>query len=253
MDSVKLLILARHAAEALQSAANPDATLAAGYGLLGQEPPSDRNEALAIRIVRLLIAADERHIEALNVLLGYPMPRPPGPSGSFRPEHAAGADGADAEALRLARYVADHAAEGWPMLPEGFAPFVLAKRKGVGWFQGDLLIEECDGRRVRLHDGGRFELAPGGTIKEVDLGALPITARGLIDYPVEKPVVFDLVTGDEPWDIWDIYRAFADQYDRILGVPRRLGGRQVGVPNNLWIEGLTYYPPERLIHPWIGC
>jgi hypothetical protein len=254
MDSVELLILARHAAEALQSATDPDAALAAGYGLLGQEPPSDRNEALAVRIIRLLIAADERRIEALNVLLGCTPPRPQGPTANTRREHAAGTDGAgaDAEALRLARFVEDHAAEGWPMLPEGFPPFVLAKRKGVEWFERDLIVEERNGRRVRLAYMGRSEPAPGGTIKEVDLGALPVTARGLIDYAVEKPVVFDLVIGCEPWDIWAICCAFADQYDRILGAARRLGGRRVGVPSNLWIERLTYYPRERLIHPWIG-
>jgi hypothetical protein len=120
------------------------------------------------------------------------------------------------------------------------------------WFERDLIVEARNGRRVRLPYRGRSELAPGGTIKEVDLGALPVTARGLIDYPVENPVVFDLVIGYEPWAIWAICCAFADQYDRILGVPRRLGGLRVGVPNDLWIERLTFYPPDRLIYPWIG-
>jgi hypothetical protein len=101
--------------------------------------------------------------------------------------------------------------------------------------------------------GGRPELAPGGAIREVALGGLPFTARGLIDYAIATPLVFDLETGYEPWNIWDICCAFADQYDRILGVPRRLGGRRVGVPTNLWIERSTYYPPERLIYMRIGC
>jgi hypothetical protein len=120
------------------------------------------------------------------------------------------------------------------------------------WFQGDLLIEERDGRRARLSDGGRPELAPGGAIRELALGELPFTARGLVDNQVENPVVFDLETGYEPWDIWDICCAFADQFHRILGAPRSLGGRRVGVPTNLWIERLTYYPRERLIYPYIG-
>jgi hypothetical protein len=252
MDSVELLRWARYAAEALQSVAEPDAVLAAGYGLLGQEPPGDRNEALAIRIVRLLIAADERRTEVLNGLLGYRGLRPCDSSGCRRPERSE-AGGADAEALRLARYVEEHAAEGWPMLPEGFAPFEIAGRKGMEWFHGDLLIEEeRNGRRVRLPDGGRPELAPGGAIKEVALGGLPKMARGLIDYAVETPVVFDIETGYEPWAIWDICCAFADQYHRILGDRRNLAGRRVGVPEDFWIERLTYYPPERLIHPWIG-
>jgi hypothetical protein len=67
-------------------------------------------------------------------------------------------------------------------------------------------------------------------------------ARGLIDFPIKSPVVFDLVTGHAPWDIWDICCLFADQYNRIFG----------GISTDLWIERLTYYPAERLIHPWIG-
>jgi hypothetical protein len=250
MDSVELLRFAQYAAEALNSAADPDVPLSTGYRLLGQEPLSDRNEALAIRIVRLLIAADERRIEALNVLLGYQGPPPQEPRESSRREGAQSA--ADAEALRLTRYVEEHAAEGWPMLPEGFPPFALAERKAMEWFQGDLLIEESDVGRVRLPDGGRPQLATGSAIREVDLGGLPVMTRGLIDYAVESPVVFELETGHEPWNIWDICCNFADQYHRILGAPRRLGGRRVGVPSNLWIERLTYYPAERLIYPWIG-
>jgi hypothetical protein len=56
--------------EGVASAADLDAALAVGYALPGQEPPSDRNEALAIRIVHLLIAADERRIERRKMIPG---------------------------------------------------------------------------------------------------------------------------------------------------------------------------------------
>jgi hypothetical protein len=79
----------------------------------------------------------------------------------------------------------------------------------------------------------------------------PPVVRGLVNYPVEGPVLFSIEAGAKPWYLWDILTAFSDQYSRIYEDPARFGvwGHDL---EDLWIEGLSYYPGKRLIYPTIG-
>jgi hypothetical protein len=80
---------------------------------------------------------------------------------------------------------------------------------------------------------------------------MPETVRGLIDYPLDKPVLFSIEVGKPPWYLWDILTAFADEYVRIYQQPARYGvwGHDL---SDLWIERLFYYPERRLIYPFVG-
>ena len=80
---------------------------------------------------------------------------------------------------------------------------------------------------------------------------LPATVRGLIDYPLEVPVLFPIEAGPEPWPLWDICCAFAAQYVKIYEQPERYGvwGHDMA---DLWIDQMDYYPDHELFHAVMG-
>ncbi len=79
----------------------------------------------------------------------------------------------------------------------------------------------------------------------------PAMTRGLIDDPLEKPVLFPIRLDSYGWELWDIFCAFADQYASIYEQPQRYGVRGHDY-SNLWIELLYYYPDRNVIRPYIG-
>lgn len=85
----------------------------------------------------------------------------------------------------------------------------------------------------------------------MEVEGLPTTVRGLIDYPLERPCLFTIHAGEEPWSVWDICCAFAEQYTRIYEQPEKYGiwGHDL---TDLWIERLLYFPEKGLIYPHVG-
>ena len=69
--------------------------------------------------------------------------------------------------------------------------------------------------------------------------------------PSERPCLFTVDVGEEPWSVWDICYAFAEQYARIYEQPEQYGiwGHDL---SDLWIERLLYFPEKRLIYPHVG-
>jgi len=133
------------------------------------------------------------------------------------------------------------------MFGDRFPPFHVAGRSVTSFFGGRNVVER-DGQRLTAEEAG--ELREGDVLSSEPEG-LPLTVRGLIDYPVEVPVLFQIETGQDPWSLWDICCAFADQYAKIYEQPARHGvwGHDLA---DLWIEGLVYYPEEQLIYPLMG-
>jgi hypothetical protein len=79
----------------------------------------------------------------------------------------------------------------------------------------------------------------------------PKVVRGLIDYPLDQPVVFSIDLKSEMWYLWDILSAFSDQYARIYEDAERFGvwGHDL---DDLWIDRLVYYPQKQLIYPYLS-
>ncbi len=251
MDPVNILTMAVVAAQAIRSASDPETVLIGAYRTLGREPPMDRDEAMAIRVARLMTEAGASRSDVMAYLRSHAGPvfmnRP------FEDEDRAAASliDPDPEAQRLHALLNEGRLEGGPMLPPGWGPFEIAGRKMVGHFESELVILTYDGGgKGRWFDSTWLPAAEA--ITEASLGELPLTVRGLIDYPIEVPMIFTIETGDdELWPLWDICCAFADQYDRIYEHPERYGvwGHDL---TDLWIEKLTYYPEERLIEAFIS-
>jgi hypothetical protein len=231
MGSLDLLMLSSQAALALRCVGNPDEGIAAGYKFLRKRPPQDAGDDQAVRIARLMSVAGERRADLLHFLWS----RPKSVSVLNRPD-----DGTeeltepDPEARRLYEQVinARRGVKHRDMMGDGFGSFRVALR-------------ECAG-----HFGGRWTKGKGGWIRFKPKG-LPEKVRGLIDYPLEVPVLFPIEVGKEPWSLWRICCAFAEQYVRIYEHPDRYGvwGHDLA---DLWIERLAYYPKHRLIWPTIG-
>lgn len=250
MDPVDVLTKAVMAAQFIRSASDPEAAIRGGYGALGREPPMDQDDAIAVRVARLMAEAGDRRRDVFQFLQTragpLPLNRPDRgwPGGVESPPAEP-----EPEAIRLLDYVEGDQAGPVPMFPEGFGPFEVARRSIVASFEGPIEVERVNGRAFRLPAGGLQERR--GTIEEIDLEGLPTTVRGLIDYPIGSPVLFPIETGEAPWSLWDICCAIADQYDRMYEDAGRYGiwGHDI---TDLWIESLLYYPGERLIYPQIG-
>lgn len=250
MDPVDVLTAAVVAAQEIRSAADPEAVIAGAYGVLGLHPPTDRGEAMAIRVARLMSDAGGRRSEVLALIRKHVGPLP-----WNRPDRGwgKGADVSeplidpDPEALRLLKVVEEGAGEAVPMVPAGFGPFEIAGRKSVGWFDSPVLVKRLENCRVRQD----WEETEPHALEEIELGELPSVVRGLIDYPLGVPVLFPIETGVGPWSLWDIFCAFADRYAEIYEHPDRYGvsGHDL---TDLWIEGMVYFPSEQLIYAEIG-
>ncbi len=252
MDPVDILTMAVVAAQAVRSAEDPERVIVGAYGVLGREPPIDQDEAMAIRVARLMSEAGERRSEVLAFLRSKA-------GRLFMNRHEEGWQGTprtaeapiepDPEALRLLNLINRRGLDGIPMFFPGFGPFEIAGRKMVGDFDVSLMMLSLDGQKARWLDSGF--VPDREAVGELQLAELPVTVRGLIDYPIGSPVLFTIETGSSPWSLWDICCAFADHYDRIYEHPERYGiwGHDI---TDLWIERLEYYPELRLIHPFVG-
>jgi hypothetical protein len=250
MDPVDVLTVGAHAAQLIRSGKDPEKIIRGAYKALKLPRPDDGDDSLALRIVRLTEAAGgarDKLIEFLNKHAGpLPLNRPPkGWGGAVEP--AAAVEVADdAEAEELVEYVEEEEDEARDMTGD-FPSFSVAEKRVSGFFGGRTIIIR-KGKRLTEEQAG--EIRAGDSIQMENEG-LPKKVRGLIDYPLERPCLFTIDVGKEPWSLWAICCAFADQYVRIYEQPEKYGlwGHDL---TDLWIERLLYYPEKKLIYPHVG-
>jgi hypothetical protein len=179
--------------------------------------------------------------------MGSPLLNRPKKGWGGAVEPGAAADEADAaEAEELLEYVEEEEESARDVMGD-FPSFSVARKSVSGFFGGRTIIIR-KGKRLTEEQAG--EMRAGDAI-EMEKEGLPATVRVLLDYPFERPCLFTVEVGEEPWSVWDVCCAIADQYARIYEEPDRYGveGHDLG---DLWIEGLYYYPEKRLIYPHIG-
>lgn len=250
MDPVDLLTVAVHAAKLIRSGNDPEGAIVGTYKALGLKPPDDGDDPLAVRIARLADAAGAKRDKLIEFLYEQagplPLNRPKkGWGGAFEPTVAENEE-ADAEAEELMNY-AEAEEESARKMMVSFTAFSVAQKQVSGYFGGRVIIIR-KGKRLTEEQAG--EIRAGDAI-ETEAEGLPTTVRGLIDYPLERPYVFTINVGEEPWSVWDICCAFAEQYARIYEQPEKYGiwGHDL---TDLWIERLLYFPEKRLIYPHVG-
>ncbi|MBX9585145.1 MAG: hypothetical protein K2X87_32970 [Gemmataceae bacterium] len=250
MDPVDVLTVAVHAAQLIRSGSDPEEAIAGAYEVLGLPRPDDGDDPLAVRIARLADAAGPNRGPLIGFLNRQAGPLPlnrlgKGWGGAVEPA-AAGAEEADAEAAELVEYAETEEESAREMMGD-FPAFSVAQRQVSGYFGGRTIIVR-GGERLTEEQAG--ELQAGDAIESEDEG-LPDIVRGLIDYPLDRPCQFTINVGPEPWSIWDICSAFADQYARIYERPDKYGvwGHDL---TDLYIERLLYFPEKGLIYPHMG-
>jgi hypothetical protein len=248
MDPVDVLTVAVHAAQLIRSGTDPEKALAGAYKALRIKRPDDGDDPLAVRIARLADAAGAKRdklIKFLDKQAGpLPLNRPEKGWGGAVESAAAEDEEADPEAEELVNYVEEESAR--EMMGD-FPAFSVAQKRVSGYFGGRTIIIR-KGKRLTEKQAG--ELRTGDEI-ETETEGLPTAVRGLIDYPLERPCLFTINVGEEPWSVWDICCAFAEQYARIYEQPEKYGvwGHDL---TDLWIERLLYFPEKRLIYPHVG-
>lgn len=220
MDPVDILTMAVDAARMIRSAPDPEAVLREACQRVGCSE-SDETEPLSVRVTRLVESAGERRTELYEFLqtqrgplyLNRPMAEREGAGGTREP---------DPEAQALREYVESEEAEehAIDLLGEGPWPYAIGSREIVYYIE----LEDVEQPKV---------------------------ARGLIDYPLEVPVLFSIDLRNEMWSLWDILSAFSDQYAWIYENAEQFGvwGHDLA---DLWIEQLFYYPRKQPIYPFIG-
>lgn len=172
--------------------------------------PCDRAAPLEDQIVRLARLAGARDREIGRVFRGAHR----GPVLN-RPGAAGPTAVSDPEALRLRAFVVAHAREARALfLENGFPSFSLARRE------------------VSLFNE-----------------SIPSRVRGLIDYAVAVPVVFQLDASSG--DYWAICSAYAKEYERIYADPSVYGVRSHDL-TDLVIEHLLWFESESLLYAQIG-
>jgi hypothetical protein len=250
VDPVDVLTVGAHAAQLIRSGKDPEKILRGAYKALKLPHPDDGDDSLAVRIVRLTEAAGNNHdklMEYLNKHAGpLPLNRPPkGWGGAVEPA-AALEQADDAEAQELVDYVESEEEASRDMTGD-FPAFSVAQKRVSGYFGGRTIVIR-KGKKLTEEQAG--EMRPGDAMS-MEKEGLPTTVRGLIDYPLERPCLFTIHVGEEPWSLWEICCAFADQYLRIYEEPDKYGisGHDL---TDLWIEGLLYYPEKQLIYAHIG-
>ncbi len=211
MDPVDVLTMAVHAAQLIRSGIDPEEALAGAYQALGLRRPDDGDDPLAVRIARLADAAGakrDRLIAYLGAQAGpLPLNRPKkGWGGAVEPA-AAEHEGVDAEAEELVSY-AEAEEESARDMMGNIPAFSVAQKRVGGCFGGRTIIIR-EGKRLTKEQAG--EMRAGDAIG-MEKEGLPSTVRGLIDYPLERPCLFTIHVGEEPWSVWDICCAFAEQY-----------------------------------------
>ena len=250
MDPVDVLTVAAHAAQLIRSGPDPEEALVGGYRALGLQPPGDEDDPLAVRIARLADATGAKRdklIEFLNKQAGpVPLNRPQkGWGGAVEPA-AAEDEEAGAEAMELVSYAEAEEDSAREMMGD-FPAFSVAERRVSGYFGGRTIVIR-NGKRLTEEQAGEIRT---GDALQTEKEGLPNSVTGLIDYPLERPCLFTINVGDEPWSVWDICCAFAEQYARIYEQPEKYGiwGHDL---SDLWIERLLYFPEKRLIYPHVG-
>jgi hypothetical protein len=229
MDPTDLLMLAAQAANAMRHLESPEAGLALGYKFLRKRPPKgDADDPLPVRVARLCCAAGGRRADLLRHLWSQPKSvvvlNRPDDEGDEAPVEP------DPEAQRIYDKLINsrRKVKRRDMFEGGFPSFELIRRQGGGSF------------------GGRWVRQGRSAFMKYKLDGLQERVRGIIHYPLEVPVLFPIEVGPEPWSLWDVCCAFADQYVRIYEHPGRYGvwGHDL---SDLAITGLTYYPDHELI------
>lgn len=249
MDPVDQLTMAVRAAKALRATEDLEAVLMAAYRIIEIPQPHDFADAPAVRIARLTALAGEHSRELFDYLeqqaRGPFLNRLPGSWGESKQDESERQ--VDAEAIAFVEIVASEEAKGSDMFADGFPPFSVAERSISGFFGGRSVIER-NGQRLLEEEAGPIQ---EGDRLDFEKEGLPVSVRGLIDYPLETPVLFTIEAGEEPWSLWDICCAFADHYAKIYASPERYGvwGHDI---DDLWIERLVYFPDQRLIYPLMG-
>jgi hypothetical protein len=223
VNPVDILDMAIDAARRIRSSGDPDGVLAEASRRMGCEPGAVA-EPLSVRIVRLIEAADSRREELFAFLREHTGP-------VYLNRHEGWGEGQglilpyepNAEVPELLEYLEKHNEEPhrFSLFDDHFPPFKVGTREAVRYIEFEESV------------------------------AMPETVRGLIDYPLEKPVLFPIEVGKPPWYLWDVLSAFADQYALIYQQPERFGvwGHDL---SDLWIERLFYYPERHLIYPFVG-
>jgi hypothetical protein len=249
MDPVDILTMASQAAQLIRSGKDPEKILRGAYRSLRIPDPDDADDSLVLRIARLTEAAGEKRDRLMQYLSQHSGPLPFNRvsvswGGAVEPGMAE--DEPDEEAVKLAEYAEDKEDSARDMMGD-FPAFSVARRQVSGYFGGRTIITR-KGKKLTEEQAG--ELRPGDSVSTRKEG-LPKTVRGLIDYPLEHPCLFTIDVGEEPWSLWDICLAFADQYARIYEQPEKYGiwGHDM---TDLWIERLLYFPRKRLIYPHVG-
>jgi hypothetical protein len=268
------LALASDAAITLRNCDDPETVLKQACAARGLPFP-DPTEPLAIRLIRTIVAAGEHHgawLESLNeqrVAL-WAANR----AAAAGTEDAEDVDACclcdllesddleedeedrdprlaprDAEAERLYAIVNSEPVEELrkrDLLQAGWGGFHVLTRKLLGVHGGRWI----DVRHETMSPE-EIEQSPGLMIRRFQTTGLPTLIHGLIDYPLEVRVRFEIPGGPEPWSLWDICRAFADQYARIYQEPERYGvwGHDL---QDLSIDGLVYYEQEQFIFPLVS-
>lgn len=246
MEPTEVLSLAEHAAQLIRIVPDREKALTSAYVILGREPPMDQDESIAIRITRLITEAGERRRDVLDYLRSHAkglLNRPPSGWATTHEQQIT----PDPEALALLEYVEEAEEEGRNMFPDTHGAFSLATRSMLATFGGRTIIER-GGKRLTREEAG--ELRAGDRL-DFEKEGLPVSVRGLINYPLEVPVLFTIETGEEPWSVWEICCSFADQYVNIYEHPQRYGvwGHDL---RDLCLERLLYFPERKLIYPHIG-
>jgi hypothetical protein len=244
MDPVDILTMSVRVAQLIRSSSDPESTILQAYGSLGLDPPADRDEPMAVRVARLVERAGDERGDLDAFLRDRSGPLPWNRTIESEPSELLDAD---PEAVRLVEFVEDPSAEAtaFDLFAGCFPPFSIAERAAVSSFDREVMLQQL------IEQAAEAGESVDPTLKELAGRPLPVSVRGLIDYPTGIPVLFTIETGEEPWNTWEICCAFAEQYRTIYEAAGAYGvwGHDL---TDLWIERLLYYPTERLLYPLIG-
>lgn len=243
--------MALSAAGILRSSGDPETALANAFAAMGLDPPPE-SDPLPLRIVQLILQSQENRQHLYDYLRRIEGPlswdRPPTRSDQ-QPELVE----EDEEAKRLVDLrKQDQLGPGHSMFWRGdafpyFPSFRLLDRSSVLWFEGPTVVVR-DGRELPAQKAAPPQSGDKWNIQPMEL---PDKVMGLIDYPFRIATVFEIETGVDPWDVWDICCVFADRYSQLYETPERYGIWGADL-SSLWIENLVYYPDHQLIYPLVG-
>jgi hypothetical protein len=222
MDTVDVLTMAVDVARMIRSTPDPEAVLREACQRVG-DAAGDLTEPLSLRVTRLVECAGERRGKLNDFLrtrrgalyLNRPL-------ADWEREDASAFREPDPEAQALLAHIESEEGEkgALDLLGDTACPYKVGSREIVRCIEFEKVEQ-------------------------------PKVARGLIDYPLQRPVVFSIDLKSEMWYLWDILSAFSDQYARIYEDSERFGvwGHDL---DDLWIERLCYYPQKQVIYPFVG-